>query len=76
MTDDFEVLEKIERGGRVFRPSGSSDMSRDAKDLGEYKSKGRRETLEHLFICHVDRDGKIDDITSNADLFRPIETPA
>jgi ketosteroid isomerase-like protein len=46
------------------------------KDLGEYKSKGRRETLEHLFICHVDRDGKIDDITSNADLFRPIETPA
>jgi ketosteroid isomerase-like protein len=43
------------------------------KDLGEYKSKGRRETLEHLFICHVDRDGKIDDITSNADLFRPIE---
>jgi ketosteroid isomerase-like protein len=43
------------------------------KDLGEYKRKGRRETLEHLFICHVDRDGKIDDITSNADLFRPIE---
>jgi ketosteroid isomerase-like protein len=43
------------------------------KDLGEYKSRGRRETLEHLFICHVDRDGKIDDITSNADLFRPIE---
>jgi ketosteroid isomerase-like protein len=46
------------------------------KDLGEYKTKGRRETLEHLFICHVDRDGKIDDITSNADLFRPIGTPA
>jgi ketosteroid isomerase-like protein len=46
------------------------------KDLGEYKSKGRRETLEHLFICHVDRDGKIDDITSNADLFRPPEDPS
>jgi ketosteroid isomerase-like protein len=43
------------------------------RDLGEYKSKGQRDTLEHLFICHVDRDGKIDDITSNAYLFRPIQ---
>lgn len=46
------------------------------KDLGDYKSKGRRDTLEHLFICHVDPDGKIDDITSNAYLFRPIEDPS
>jgi ketosteroid isomerase-like protein len=46
------------------------------KDLGEFKSTGRRLTLEHLFICHVDRDGKIDDIASNADLFRPIEDPS
>ncbi len=46
-----------------------------ATDLGEIKNKGRRFTLEHLFICHVNRDGKIDEITAywdNAYWFRQI----